>query len=104
MFYTLFEHSGLHYIHIFSMLAKFYSDQRSIVMSSINCLNSSFCSLKYYIKDEFMDHMVNNIQLACLLSIYRACNSMVGFLIYELYNKLLDGVILLKVTSDVTWT
>ena len=55
---------GLHYIHILTMLAKFYGDQRSIVMSSINFLNSSFCSLKYYIKNEFMDHMVNNIQLA----------------------------------------
>ena len=37
---------GLHYIHILSMFAKFHSDQRLIVMLSINCLNSSFCSLK----------------------------------------------------------
>ena len=37
---------GLHYIHILFMLAKFYDDQRLIVMVSINCLNSSFCSLK----------------------------------------------------------
>ena len=29
----------LHYIHIFFMLAKFQGNQRSIVMSSINCLN-----------------------------------------------------------------
>ena len=36
----------LHYLHIFSILTKFQSDQRLIVMSSINCLNSSFCSLK----------------------------------------------------------
>ena len=36
----------LHYIHICSMLAKIHGDQRSIVMLSINCLNSSFCSLK----------------------------------------------------------
>ena len=36
----------LHYLHIFSILAKFQGDQRLIVMSSINCLNLSFCSLK----------------------------------------------------------
>ena len=36
----------LHYIHIFFMLAKFHSDQRLIVILSINCLNSNFCSLK----------------------------------------------------------
>ena len=29
---------------------------------------------------------------------------MIGFLKYELYNKLLGGVTLLWVTSDVTWT
>ena len=37
---------GLHYNHILSILAKFHSDQRLIVMLSINYLNSSFCSLK----------------------------------------------------------
>ena len=37
---------GLHYIHIISMLTKFHGDQRLILMLSINCLNSSFCSLK----------------------------------------------------------
>ena len=36
----------LHYLYIFFMLTKFQGDQRSIVMSSINCLNSNFCSLK----------------------------------------------------------
>ena len=36
----------LHYIHILSVFAKFHSDQKSIVMLSIDCLNSSFCSLK----------------------------------------------------------
>ena len=36
----------LHYLHIFFMLTKFQGDRRLIVMSSINCLNSSFCSLK----------------------------------------------------------
>ena len=56
--------AGLYYLHIFSMLKKFKNDQRSITMSSINCLNSSFCSLKQCIKDEFMDRMVNYIRLA----------------------------------------
>ena len=46
------------------MLAKFQDNQRLIAMSSINFLNSSFCSLKLCIKDEVMDQMVNNIQLA----------------------------------------
>ena len=36
----------LHYLHIFFMLTKFQGDQRLTVMSSINCLNSSFCNLK----------------------------------------------------------
>ena len=38
---------GLHYIHILSMLAKFHSDKKLIVMLSINCLNSSFCNKKW---------------------------------------------------------
>ena len=46
------------------MLDKFQDDQRLIVMSSINCLNSSFCSLKYCIKDDFKDQMVNYTRLA----------------------------------------
>ena len=37
---------GLHYLRIFSMLAKFQGNQISIVISSINYLNSSVCSLK----------------------------------------------------------
>ena len=36
----------LHYLHIFFMLTKFKGDQRLIVMSSINCLDSSISSLK----------------------------------------------------------
>ena len=36
----------LHYLHIFSILVKFKCNQRLIVMLSINCLNSSFYSLK----------------------------------------------------------
>ena len=43
-------------------------------------------------------------KLACMLSTYRTCNSMVGFLKYEVNNKLLGGVTLLKVTPSVTWT
>ena len=55
-----------------------------------------------------MDWIVNNIQLiwklAWMLRTYRTCNSTVKFSKYEFYNKLLDGVTLLKLTPDVTWT
>ena len=54
----------LHYLHIFFMHTKFQGDQRLIVMSSINCLNSSFCILKQRIKDEFKDEIVNYVRLA----------------------------------------
>ena len=33
---------GLHYIHILSVFAKFHSDQKSIVMLSIDCLIQIF--------------------------------------------------------------
>ena len=36
----------LHYLYIFFILTKFQGDQRLIDISLINCLNSSFCSLK----------------------------------------------------------
>ena len=36
----------LYYLHIFLMFTKFQSDQIWIMMSSINCLDSSFSSLK----------------------------------------------------------
>ena len=36
----------LYYLRIFFMHKKFQGDQILIVMSSINCLNSSFCNLK----------------------------------------------------------
>ena len=53
-----------------------------------------------------MNWIVNNIQLrwklAWILRTYRTCNSMVRFLKYELYNKLLGGVTLLKVTLSVS--
>ena len=39
-----------------------------------------------------------------MLRTYKTCNSTAGFSKYEFYNKLLGGVILLKVTSSVTWT
>ena len=39
-----------------------------------------------------------------MLRTYRTCNPMVGFSNFELYNKLLGGVILLRVTPSVTWT
>ena len=52
-------------------------------------------------KDEFMDRMVNNIQLtwklAWILRIYKTCNLTVWFSKYQLYNKLLDGVTLCRV-------
>ena len=53
-----------------------------------------------------MDQIVNNIQLAWklawMLRIYRICNSIVRFLKYEFYNKLLGDIILLRVTPGVT--
>ena len=90
------------------MLAKFQGNRISIIMLSINCLNSSVCSSKQYIKNVFMEEMVNNIQLAwklaCILKTYRICNPMVRFPKYEFNNKLLGGVTLLRVTLGVTWT
>ena len=51
-----------------------------------------------------MDRMVNNIQLiwklAWILRTYKTCNIMVRFSKYKLYNMLLSGVTLLKVTSN----
>ena len=55
-----------------------------------------------------MNHMVDNIRLvwklACMLSTYRTCNSIVGLLKYEFNNKLLGDITLLRITSGVTWT
>ena len=42
--------------------------------------------------------------LVCMLRKYTTCNSMAEFLKYEFNNKLLDGVILLKIIPCVTWT
>ena len=98
----------LHYLHIFFKHRKFQDDQRLIVMSSINYLNSSFWNLKEHIKDEFKDQMVNYTQLAwklaCMLRENRKCDPTVGFSEYEFNNKLLVRVTFFKVTSSVTWT
>ena len=59
-------------------------------------------------KDKFTDKMVNNIQLTWklvkMLRTYRICNWTVRISKYEFYNKLLGGVILLRVTPGITWT
>ena len=98
----------LHYFHIFFMLTKFQGDQRLIATSLISCLNSSFCSLKWCIRDEFKYKMVNYIRLAMklayMLRTYRTRNSIIKFSKYEFNNKLLGGVTFFKVTSGVTWT
>ena len=97
----------LHYLHIFFMLTKFQGNQRLIATSSISCLNSSFCNLKWCIKDKFIDQMVNYIwlakKMACMLRPHRTCNPTIGFSKYEFNNKLLGGIILIRVTSGVTW-
>ena len=55
-----------------------------------------------------MDQMVNNIQLVwklvCMFRTYRTCDSSMEFSKYKFINKLLDGVTLIRVTLDVTWT
>ena len=75
-------------------------------MSSINCLDSSFSSLKQCIKDEFIDQIVNYIRLAwklaCMLRTYRTCNLTIRFPKYKFNNKLLGGVTLLRVILRVT--
>ena len=50
-----------------------------------------------------MDRMVINIQLTWIFKTYRICNSLVGFSIYEFYNKFLGGVTLFTVTPDVIY-
>ena len=39
-----------------------------------------------------------------MLRTYKTCNSTIGFAKYKLHNKLLGGVILIKIKSSVTWT
>ena len=59
-------------------------------------------------KEWIFDEMVNNIRLTwklvCMLRINRTCNLTVRFIKYEFNNNLLGGVILLRVTLNVTWT
>ena len=90
------------------MLTKFKNDQRLIIMSLINCLNSNFYNLKLCIKNEFINQIVNYIRLAwkltCMLRTYRICNLTVGFSKYEFNNKLLRGETFSKFTWGVTWT
>ena len=54
-------------------------------------------------KNEFIDRMINYIQLAYMLRSYKTCNSTVRFPKYEFYNKLfdLDGVIFFRVAPSV---
>ena len=53
-----------------------------------------------------MDWIVNNIQLtwklARILKTYKTGNSTVKFSKYEFYNKLLGGVILFRITLNIT--
>ena len=90
------------------MLTKFQSDQISIVISSINRLDSSFSSLKYYIEDECIDQVVNYIwlawKLAWMLRTYRTYNQNIEFSKYEFNYKLLGGVTFFRITLGVTWT
>ena len=55
-----------------------------------------------------MDWMVNYIWLAwkltSMLRIDRIYNSTIRFSKFEFNNKLLSGVTLLRIASDVTWT
>ena len=43
-------------------------------------------------------------KLACMLGTCRKCDPNDGFSKYELHNKLLDSIILLKVTLSIIWT
>ena len=52
----------LHVLIIFFMHVKFQEDKRSITISSTNVKISNFYYLKLYIKNKFIDRMVNNIQ------------------------------------------
>ena len=45
------------------MLAKFLGDQKSITMSSINCLKYKFLKSKIMHKKKIIYHIVNNIRL-----------------------------------------
>ena len=68
-------------------------------MSSINCLNASFCSLTLCTKYKLIDHIVNNIQLTqnltCVFRTKRICNSMVKISKYVVMFNLLSKVVVL---------
>ena len=51
-----------HVLIIFFMHVKFQKDQKSIAISSTNVKISNFYDLKLYIKNKFIDRIVNNIQ------------------------------------------
>ena len=55
-----------------------------------------------------MNQIVNNIwltwKLTYILRTYKICNSIVRFSKNEINNKLLGGIILLRVTTGVTYT
>ena len=59
-------------------------------------------------KDEFINQMINYIQLkwklACMLRTYKTCNPIVEFSKYKFNNKLLGGVTVFRIMLSVTWT
>ena len=68
-------------------------------MSSRNCLNCKFCSLKLCIKYNRIDHIVNNTLLAqnltCVLRVQRTCNLTVRFSKYVKMLIILSNVVAL---------
>ena len=53
---------------------------------------------------DFIDRMINNIQLAYKLKTYKTCNPTVRFSKYKFNNKLFSSVTILQVTLGVTLT
>ena len=51
----------LHSYYIFHVCKIFKKNQRSIVMSSIKCLNFKFCDIKLCLKNKFISQIINNI-------------------------------------------
>ena len=68
-------------------------------MSSRNCLNCKFCSLKLCIKYNRIDHIINYTLLAqnltCVLRTQRICNPIVRFLKYVKMLTILSNVVVL---------
>ena len=69
------------------MHTKLQGDQRLIGMSSINYLNSNFCSLKYRINDEFKDQVVNYIRLARKLACMLRTYTKIGVHVKRIFNQ-----------------